>query len=61
MATALHLKVDFSEEDQGYIATCREYPGLSGFAEDKLDAIKELTIAIELAIESEKEEKEQKK
>lgn len=56
MKSVLHLKVSFSEEDKGYIATCKEYPGLSGFAEDKLNSVDELTTAINLAIESEKEE-----
>ena len=61
MASVLHLKVRFSEEDEGYIATCREYPDISGFAEDKLDSVEELRIALEAVIEIEKEDSEQKK
>lgn len=42
----------WSEEDQGFIATCLDFPGLSAFGETPEEALSEARIALELFIES---------
>ena len=46
----------YSEEDQGYIAVSPEFPGLSAFGETPKQAIEEARTALELFIETYKEE-----
>jgi predicted RNase H-like HicB family nuclease len=46
------LNITWSEEDQGYIATCPEFPGLSAFGETFEDAVAEAKLAQELFIET---------
>jgi predicted RNase H-like HicB family nuclease len=41
----------WSDEDQGYIATCPDFPGLSAFGKSPDKALKEAYIAMELFIE----------
>lgn len=50
------FKVRYSEEDEGYIAECPEFSGLSAFGETPGEAIQEAEIALELFIESYEEE-----
>ena len=42
----------WSEEDQGFIVTCPDFPGLSAFGETPEEALSEARIALELFIES---------
>lgn len=51
------FKVRYSNEDQGYIAECPEFVGLSAFGETASEAIEEAEIALELFIETYEEEK----
>ena len=46
----------WSDEDGGFIATCPEFPNLSGFGESEQEALSELGVALELAIETYQEE-----
>ena len=46
------LNITWSAEDQGYIATCPEFPGLSAFGETVEDAIAEAKLAQELFVET---------
>lgn len=41
------LNTVWSDEDNGFIATVKEFPGLSAFGETRLEAIKEAEIALE--------------
>lgn len=41
----------YFEEDDGFIATAEEFPGLSAFGETREEAIQELEVALGLAIE----------
>jgi antitoxin HicB len=50
------LNIIWSEEDQGYIATCPEFPGLSAFGETFEDAVAEAKLAQELFIETYEQE-----
>lgn len=46
------FNIRFSFEDEGYIATCPEFPGLSAFGETEEEALKEARVALEGFIES---------
>ena len=46
------LNIIWSEEDQGYIATCPEFPGLSAFGESFEKAVAEAKLAQELFVET---------
>ena len=46
------FKVFWSDEDKGYIATCRDFPGLSAFGESENDALAEGKTALRLFLES---------
>lgn len=46
----------YSDEDQGYIAICPEFPGLSAFGESPEKAVEEARTALELFIETYEEE-----
>jgi len=50
------FKVHYSKEDEGYIAECPEFSGLSAFGDTPGEAIAEAEIALELFIETFKEE-----
>lgn len=50
------LNILWSEEDQGYIATCPEFPGLSAFGETFEEAVAEAKLAQELFIETYEQE-----
>ena len=43
-------RVRWSDSDGGYVATCPEFPGLSGVAESADDALTELREALEMAV-----------
>lgn len=45
------FEIFWSAEDEGYIATCPEFPGLSAFGETREEATKEAETALELFIE----------
>jgi predicted RNase H-like HicB family nuclease len=42
---------EWSEEDEGYVATCAQFPGLTGVDKDEALAIGELREAIDMVIE----------
>lgn len=42
----------WSDEDQGFIVTCPDFPGLSAFGETSEEALAEAKIALDLFIES---------
>ena len=46
----------WSDEDEGFIATCKEFPGLSAFGETRQEALEEAEIALEGFIEVFKED-----
>ncbi|MEX2410269.1 MAG: type II toxin-antitoxin system HicB family antitoxin [Candidatus Paceibacterota bacterium] len=46
----------YSDEDEGYIVVCPEFPGLSAFGETPEEAIEEAKVAVELFIETYEEE-----
>lgn len=45
------VKVFWSQEDAGYVAVCPELQGISAFGESREDALRELDVAIDLALE----------
>ena len=49
------FRLEWSDEDDGYIATCPEIPGLSAFGETPEEAIEEAQVALELFVEDYKE------
>lgn len=46
MANRYSFNIEWSEEDQEYIATCPAFPGLSAFGETEEEALKEGKIAL---------------
>ena len=56
VAEKYSFNLRYSDEDQGYIAVCPEFPGLSGFGESPEKAIEEARTALELFIETYREE-----
>ncbi len=48
--------VTWSDRDQGFIALCPEFPGISAFGATDAEAISELKVAVRLAIETYAEE-----
>jgi predicted RNase H-like HicB family nuclease len=48
--------VRWSDEDAAYIAVCPEFPGLSAFGDTAADALREIQVALELAVETCQEE-----
>jgi predicted RNase H-like HicB family nuclease len=50
------FKVFWSEEDKGYIAVCPEFPGISAFGDTPEQALAEVKIPLEMAIETYEEE-----
>jgi len=51
------FRVQYSEEDGGYIALSPEFPGLSAFGETPEEAIRESETALDLFIEAYSEQK----
>ncbi len=52
MSNKYKFNLSWSDEDEGYIAVCPEFPGLSGFGETAEDALSEAKTALGLFIES---------
>ena len=46
------ISIHWSNEDEGFIATCREFPGVSAFGETYEDASREMSIALDAAMEA---------
>jgi predicted RNase H-like HicB family nuclease len=46
------LQIFWSDEDEGFVAVCREFPGLSAFGETREKALHEAQIALDLMIET---------
>jgi len=46
------LQIFWSDEDESFVAICREFPGLSAFGETCEEARKEAQIALDLMIET---------
>ena len=42
----------WSDEDQGYIATCPDFPGLSAFGDTEEEALHEAKTALKLFVEA---------
>ena len=53
------FRILWSDEDEGYIATCPEFPGLSAFGETQKEALAEALVAQRLFIEDMKERGEE--
>lgn len=53
---AYSFNVFWSDEDAAYIAVCPEFPGLSAFGETAEQALTEMKLALELAMETYQEE-----
>jgi len=51
--------VRWSDEDEGYIALCPEFPGVSAWGETADDAIREVQVALSLVIEVMGEDREE--
>ncbi|MDQ1327367.1 MAG: hypothetical protein QG641_647 [Candidatus Poribacteria bacterium] len=50
------IEIFYSEEDEGYIAVVPELPGCSAFGDSEKNALKEIMIAMELWLETAKNE-----
>jgi predicted RNase H-like HicB family nuclease len=50
------FRVFWSDEDQGYVAICPEFPGISALGDTPERALAEVKIPLELAIETYEEE-----
>jgi predicted RNase H-like HicB family nuclease len=46
------IRIFWSVEDEGFIAVCQEFPGLSAFGETREDALEEAKTALDLMIET---------
>jgi predicted RNase H-like HicB family nuclease len=46
------IQIFWSEEDEGFIAVCQEFPGLSAFGESREEALNEAEVALDLMIKS---------
>jgi predicted RNase H-like HicB family nuclease len=44
------LQIFWSEDDEGFIVVCQEFPGLSAFGETREEALREAQIALDLMI-----------
>ncbi len=52
MQTKYAIHIFWSGEDEGFIAICDEFPGLSAFGESREDALREAQIALDAIIET---------
>ncbi len=46
------IHIFWSDEDEGFIAVCDEFPGLSAFGETREDALRESQIAIDAMVQT---------
>ena len=44
-------RVFWSEDDQEFVATCLEFPSLSGLSKDQMQALKEVKVAVGSAVD----------
>ena len=51
METKYAIHIFWSEEDEGFIAVCDEFPGLSAFGETREASLNEAQKALDLMIE----------
>ncbi|MCY7346627.1 MAG: type II toxin-antitoxin system HicB family antitoxin [Pyrinomonadaceae bacterium] len=49
------IQICWSEEDEAFVAVCREFPGLPAFGETREEALHEAQIALDLMIETYRE------
>ncbi len=49
------FQISWSEEDEAFIAICREFPGLSAFGSSHEDALREAQTALDVMVETYKE------
>ena len=54
MANRYSFNIEWSDEDEEYIATCPAFPGLSAFGETEEEALKEAKIALEGFVDTHK-------
>jgi antitoxin HicB len=47
-----NFHVEWSDGDEGYIATCPAFPRISGFGDTPEEALAEVEVALELAVEA---------
>ncbi len=52
MKTKYTIHIFWSDEDEGFIAVCDEFPGLSAFGETREDALRESQIAIDAMVQT---------
>lgn len=50
MGNRYAIHIFWSDEDEGFIGVCDEFPGLSAFGVTREEALKETQIALELMI-----------
>lgn len=48
--------VRWSDEDEAFVALCPEFPGLSAFGESAAEALEQIQVAVELALETHRAE-----
>ena len=46
------ISIHWSGEDEGFIATCREFPNVSAFGETYEEASREMSVALDAAMEA---------
>jgi predicted RNase H-like HicB family nuclease len=51
METKYTIHIFWSDEDEGFIAVCDEFPGLSAFGDTRERALQEAQVALDLTIE----------
>ena len=52
MSNKYTIQIFWSVEDEGFIAVCQEFPGLSAFGETREEALREAQIALDSMIET---------
>lgn len=52
MQTKYAIHIFWSDEDEGFIALCDEFPGLSAFGESREEALAEAQVALDAMIET---------
>lgn len=52
MKTKYALHIFWSQEDEGFVVTCDEFPGLSAFGESREEALQESQIALDAMIQT---------
>jgi len=50
--THYSYSVRWSDEDEAFIALCPEFPGLSAFGESAAEALEQIQVAVDLAVET---------